>query len=354
MNHPLQVCALSPPRAHGPALGTATLKSVAEDFVVDEVLGFEPDGGVGHRLLHVEKRGVDTLHAARLLARHAGVAPRDVGFAGLKDRHAVARQWFTVPAGRTPVDWSTLPDERLRVCRDDGHSRKLRRGALRGNRFHLRLRDVHVDAAIVAERVALLRQHGVPNYFGPQRFGRDGDNIAAVLHWVDGGALPNAREARAFVYSAARSMLFNAVLATRVNEGTWAQLLPGERVNLAGRNSWFVADAIDETLLERLALFDIHPTGPMPGRGEGPGGVAGDWEAAVLAPHHAIIDALTVAGVEAARRATRVVPEGFEAHWEDDVLSLVFALPAGCYATMVVRELFETSSFSEGGEDAQG
>jgi tRNA pseudouridine13 synthase len=354
MSDVLRPHALSPPRAHGQALGSAALKSVAEDFIVDEILGFEPDGGVGHRLLHVEKRGVDTLHAARLLARHAGVAPRDVGFAGLKDRHAVARQWFTVPTGRAPVDWSTLADERLRVCRDEGQSRKLRRGALRGNRFHLRLRDVHVDPARLAERVAIVCEHGVPNYFGPQRFGRDGDNIAAVLHWVEGGALPQGREARAFIYSAARSMLFNTVLAERVQAGTWAQLLPGERVNLAGRNSWFVADAIDETLQERLARFDIHPTGPMPGRGEGPGGVAGAWEAQVLAPHQALIDALSAAGVEAARRPTRVVPEGLEAHVEGDVVSLGFALPAGSYATMVVRELFDTHAFSEGGEDAQG
>ena len=245
--------ALTPPRAHGDPLGSAVLKAVAEDFRVDEVLGFEPDGGVAHRLVLVEKRGVDTLHAARLLARAAQVPPRDVGFAGLKDRHAVARQWFSLPAPRQPVDWAALNDDRLRVCRDEPHSRKLRRGALRGNRFHLRLRDCSVDEQQLSQRVAKLAEAGVPNYFGPQRFGRDGDNLRSVTAWLERGELPRAREARAFVYSSARSLLFNQVLAQRVRAGTWATLLPGERVNLAGRNSWFVADAIDETLLERLA-----------------------------------------------------------------------------------------------------
>lgn len=352
MSDHLRRCALSPPRAHGAPLGRAVLKSMAEDFVVDEVLGFVADGGVGHRLIQVEKRGVDTLYAVKLLARHAGISQRDIGFAGLKDRHAVARQWFTVPAGRVPVDWSTLADERLRVCADEGHSRKLRRGALRGNRFHLRLRDVQVDPSALAQRVELVRTQGVPNYFGPQRFGRDGDNITDALRWSAGGELPRGREARAFVYSASRSLLFNAVLASRVDDDTWAQLLPGERVNLSGRNSWFVADAIDETLLERLSRHDIHPTGPMPGRGDGPEGEAGDLEKAVLAPYASLVVALASEGVDAARRALRVVPEDCTAEIDGDVVSLSFALPAGSYATMVVRELFDTDAFGEGGEDA--
>jgi len=352
MSDAMTVAALAPPRAHGAPLSRATLKASADDFIVDEVLGFGADGGVGHRLVQIEKRGVDTLHAVRLLARHAGVAPRDIGFAGLKDRHAIARQWFTVPAGRTPIDWSALTDERVRVLFDEGHSRKLRRGALRGNRFHLRLRDVATDADTLAARVAVVAHVGVPNYFGPQRFGRDGDNIRDVLAWIGGGALPRAREARAFVYSAARSMVFNAVLAARVNDGSWNRLLPGERVNLAGRNSWFVADAIDDTLRERLAQYDIHPTGPMPGRGDAPGGEAGALEAALLAPYADVVTALAREGVEASRRALRLVPEGLEVSLDGDVVSMSFALSSGSYATMVVRELFETAAFGEGGEDA--
>jgi tRNA pseudouridine13 synthase len=354
MSDPIAQWALAPPRAHGAPLSRATLKSSAEDFVVDEVLGFAADGGVGHRLIQIEKRGVDTLHAVRLLARHAGVPPRDIGFAGLKDRHAVARQWFTVPAGREPIDWSSLADERVRVLSDEGHSRKLRRGALRGNRFHLRLRDVATDADALAARVAEVTRVGVPNYFGPQRFGRDGDNIRAVLAWVDGAPLPRAREARAFVYSAARSMVFNAVLAARVSDGTWNRLLPGERVNLAGRNSWFVADDIDDTLRERLARYDIHPTGPMPGRGDSPSGQAGTLEAALVQPYGELIGALEREGVEAARRALRVVPEGLEVALDHDVVAMSFALTSGSYATMVVRELFDTDVFGEGGDDAGG
>lgn len=350
----LRALALHPPRVHGGPLSRATLKSVAEDFVVDEVLGFDADGGAGHRLLQIEKRGVDTLHAVRLLARHAGVPPRDIGFAGLKDRHAVARQWVTVPVTRATVDWSALPDERLRVTVDAPHSRKLRRGALRGNRFHLVLREVETDAGALAERVAAIAAIGVPNYFGPQRFGRDGDNVRAVADWVAGQPLPRAREARAFVYSAARSLLFNAVLAARVADGTWNRLRPGERVNLAGRNSWFAADAIDDVLLERMARFDIHPTGPMPGRGESVPGEAGDFETAVLAPYEPIVAALAREGVDAARRALRLQPEGLEYQVEGRCVRLSFALTSGSYATMLVRELFETETFGEGGDDGPG
>jgi tRNA pseudouridine13 synthase len=354
MSADLLKVALAPPRVHGEPLSRAVLKSTAEDFIVDEVLGFAADGGSGQRLIQVEKRGIDTLHAVRLLARYVGVAPRDVGFAGLKDRHAVARQWFTVPAGRQAPDWTGLTDERLRVLSDAPQSRKLRRGALRGNRFTLRLREVDCDRQALAERVALIASVGVPNYFGPQRFGRDGDNVRAVADWIAGAPLPRAREARAFVYSSARSLLFNAALAARVADGTWNRLLEGERVNLAGRNSWFTAEAIDEVLLDRLGRFDIHPTGPMPGRGEGPGGEAGAREAAVLEPYADMVAALAAEGVDASRRALRLHPEDFEVSVEGDAVLLSFSLTAGSYATMVVRELFETDTFGEGGDDAPG
>ena len=317
------------------------------------MLGFEPDGGVAHRLVLVEKKGVDTLHAARLLARAAQVPPRDVGFAGLKDRHAVARQWFSLPMSRNAPDWSMLDDGRLRICRDEPHSRKLRRGALRGNRFHLRLRECSVDPLQLAQRAAKIAEEGVPNYFGPQRFGRDADNLRSVAAWLESGELPRGREARAFVYSAARSLLFNRVLAARVRAGTWAMLLPGERVNLAGRNSWFVADVIDATLLERLARHDIHPTGPMPGRGELPAGVAGELEARVLAADAALVQLLAQEGVEASRRALRVCPEDLAVARVDDGVELSFGLTSGSYATMLVREMFETATFAEGGDDAQ-
>ncbi len=334
--------ALAPPFALGGPVGRGTLKASAEDFLVDERLGFEADGGVAHVLLHVEKRERDTLAVARQLAQVAGVHPRDVGFAGLKDRLAVARQWFTVPSSRAAADWASVEGEGFRVLVAAAHSRKLRRGALSGNAFTLVLRDLEAEPQELAARLAIVAARGVPNYFGPQRFGRDGSNLESIARWVDGGRLPRGREGRAFVLSAARSLLFNAVLAERVVSGSWERLLEGECVNLDGRMSWFAAGAIDATLEERLARHDIHPTGPMAGRGDGPSAESAALEARILALYGELPERLAAEGLEAARRPLRLRPAEFQGDAGPGSLTLQFHLPPGAYATAVIREIIAT------------
>jgi tRNA pseudouridine13 synthase len=344
--------ALAPPFALGGPVGEGVLRASAEDFLVDEQLGFEPDGGSAHLLLHVEKRERDTLAVAGDLARLAGVASRDVGFAGLKDRVAVARQWFTVPSPREPVDWVGLEGRGFRVLAAAGQSRKLRRGALAGNAFTLVLREVTAPVDLLEARLAAVAAHGVPNYFGPQRFGRDGSNLDAIAWWLNEGRLPRGREGRAFVLSAARSLLFNAVLAARVADGSWNRLLEGECINLAGRNSWFVADAVDATLEERLLRHDVHPTGPLVGTGRGPGGAAAMLEARVLEPFAALRERLEGEGLEAARRALRLVPGQLQATREGAMLTLGFSLPSGAYATALIREVLATAHPLQESDDA--
>jgi tRNA pseudouridine13 synthase len=334
--------ALAPPRAHGEPLGDAEIKVTPEDFLVVEQLGFEADGGAGHVLLKVRKRGRDTLAVARELARIGDVPARDVGLAGLKDRQAVTTQWFTVPARRPAAGWQGVAGEGFWVEAALPHSRKLRRGALKGNAFQLTLRGVGVPAEKIAARLQAIAAKGVPNYFGPQRFGRDGANLAAVERWCATGELPSGRDGRAFVYSAARALVFNAVLARRVAAGSWNRLLPGEFVNLAGRRSWFVAGAIDALLEERVTRHDIHPTGPLAGRGAGPAGEAGAVEAEVTAAFATLGERLGSAGLEAGRRALRLVPEGVRLTLAGSDLKLEFSLPAGSYATVVLRELVRT------------
>jgi tRNA pseudouridine13 synthase len=336
--------AQTPPLAFGRVPGTGRLRCRPEDFRVDEELGFAPDGGSAHVLLHVEKSGRDTLAVARDLARGAGVPPRDVGFAGLKDRHAVTTQWFTVPQRRPPAEWRPAAGDGWRVLDAAPHSRKLRRGALRGNRFVLVVREVEASRADLDARWAEIVRRGVPNFFGPQRFGRDAGNLDRVAAWVEGGATGPGREQRAFVYSAARSLLFNAVLAARVADASWDTLVPGELVNLDGRRSWFRAEAIDDELVERCATGDVHPTGPLPGRGERPAGVAGERETAALAPYAEVAAALDAAGLEAARRACRVRLQSPAIGIEHGVVTLRFALPAGAFATVVARELLQTAT----------
>ncbi|HEU5442534.1 MAG TPA: tRNA pseudouridine(13) synthase TruD, partial [Steroidobacteraceae bacterium] len=213
--------ALDPPRAHGAPLCPGRLRSEPEDFLVEELLGFEAAGAGQHVLLKVRKRDANTQWIARELARACDCRPGDVGYAGLKDRHAVATQWFTVPQSRlSPEDWIGIGSGEFQVLEAHRHSRKLPRGALAGNRFAIKVRDAHIDDASLASRLAALERRGVPNYFGPQRFGRGGANLKRLGE--DVRALPPAQ--RGFVLSAARSLVFNAVLAQRVADGSWERL----------------------------------------------------------------------------------------------------------------------------------
>jgi tRNA pseudouridine13 synthase len=333
--------ALELPRALGPPVGAATLRATPEDFVVEEDLGFAPDGGSAHRLLWVEKRGANTLWVAREFARRAGVRPDDVGFAGLKDRHALTRQWFSIPA--TPrVPAAGDAGEGFRVLAVLPHSRKLRRGALAGNLFALRLTDFDGDRAALERRIGVIATRGVPNGFGPQRFGRDGRNLDEVAQRLATGRLPGGREARAFVFSAARALLFNGVLAARIRDGSWERLLPGELVNLDGSGSFFCAPEPDDALLARLAAGDVHPTGPLPGRiGRAPAGAALGLEAAALAADADLVAALEAAGLEAERRALRLWPSGLRLDGDATAPVVHFRLPRGAYATSVLHAMID-------------
>src|SRR5689334_14021248 len=252
--------ALDVPRAFGSPLGTGRLRAEPEDFVVDEDLGFAPSGTGAHVLVRVRKRGANTEWVAREIARHAGCRPHDVGFAGLKDRHAVTTQWFSVPSPRGAAyvgDTITLltgaKGEGYEVLEAHAHAKKLPRGALAGNRFAIRVRDVAAADDAIAARVAAIARDGLPNFFGPQRFGRDGANLRKIS--PDLSAV-HPRE-RTYVLSAARSLVFNAVLAERVKDGTWCHLEVGDVANLDGKGSVFAVDRSEEHTSELQSQFDL-------------------------------------------------------------------------------------------------
>jgi tRNA pseudouridine13 synthase len=340
--------------ALGAPPATGRLRSVPEDFVVEEVLGFEPDGAGPHLLLTVEKRGANTGWVAAQLARNAGVAVRDVGFCGQKDRDALTRQAYTLPwpAGappEPPLGWS---GEGYRVLAAVRHGRKLRPGAHRANRFALRVRGLCGDPAAVSDRLAAIARCGVPNYFGPQRFGRGGANLTRALEWASSGRAPRERAARSFALSAARSALFNAVVAARVRAGSWDRLLPGEAAMLDGSRSFFRVDEPDAALLARCAAFDVHPSGPLHGRGASPAtGEAGEIEARVIGAEAGICALLESQGLEHERRALRLPVRGLEWSLEEDALSLAFELPRGAFATAVLHEIL-ANAWSDPGSDA--
>jgi len=346
--------ALATPRAFGAPLGRGRLRVEPEDFVVEEDLGFAPSGAGAHVLVKVRKRNANTEWVAREIARAVGCKPADVGYAGLKDRHAVTSQWFSVPSPRGAAYVGDLiaalahvKGEGFEVLESHAHTKKLPRGALAGNRFVIRVRDVSADDAAIAERVDAIARSGLPNFFGPQRFGRDGANLRKISPDFSG---VHPRE-RTYVLSAARSLVFNAVLAERIADGTWCRLESGDVANLDGTGSVFAVDAVDDLLLDRAAALDVHPTGPMWGKGELLSrGRIQELEQRVavgLAEPCALVIA---AGMSQERRALRLSVR--ELGWQRDGAHVVvrFWLTKGSFATTVLRELFDTEA-DQGGEE---
>ena len=326
-------------RAHGAPLFAATIRSEPSDFRVIENPGFELSGSGEHDYLWVEKVAANTDWVARQLARHAGVRPGDVGYAGMKDRHAITRQWFSVP-GRGGVDWDSFTAQGVTILAVRRHDRKLRRGAHAGNTFRIALRTPQVSALrdAVAERLARMAARGVPNYFGPQRFGHGGGNVELARRLFAGARLK--REQRGIAISAARSLLFNEILSARVADGSWQRILPGELVNLDGSGSVFRAEAIDETIERRAAELDIHPTATLWGlRSEISGEVIETLERNATDVHADLRTGLERLSVKAAHRPLRMRVADLSWEIENDALWLEFTLPPGAFATAVLREI---------------
>lgn len=345
LEEPDSADALQPPHAHGEPVLRGVLRAEPEHFVVEEIPLAPPDEEGDHAWLEVRKRGANTQWVASALARHAGVPLVDVGFAGLKDRNAVTTQWFSVSlAGRADPDWSDLAEPGVEVLRVSRARRKLRRGELAGNRFGLRVTSLHGEFDALAERVARVGETGVPNYFGPQRFGHGGGNLVHARAMFERRERVRDRHRRGLYLSAARSLLFNRVLASRVRLAAWTRALPGDLLLYDDGGTSRVGEAVDERQARALAVLQCHPSGPLWGRGrQGVDGEALAIESEALAGLAGWRNALEHAGLSQERRALRLVVA--DLHWQLDAaagaLEVGFSLPAGAYATVVLRELIE-------------
>ena len=342
--------AFEPPRAHGEPLARGALRVEPEDFSVEEELGFAPAGSGQHVLLKVRKRNANTQWVARKLAQSCGCRPADVGYAGLKDRRAVAVQWFSVPQSRlTPEAWRAVGGTDFEVLEAHAHSRKLPRGALAANSFTIRIRNAAVEDSRLAQRAAEIRRRGVPNYFGPQRFGRDGANLVRAAEEPHSLRAPE----RGLVLSAARSLVFNAVLAERVRDGSWEHLEEGDIANLDGRGSIFPVDSLDQELRARCERLEIHPTGPLWGRG-GPGSSRRvlELEARVAAEFPQACALTAGAGMRQERRSLRLAVHDLSWARASATIEVRFRLVRGSFATAVLRELVESDAAKQGDSES--
>ncbi|POP46383.1 tRNA pseudouridine(13) synthase TruD [Superficieibacter electus] len=331
---------LGKPQGHG------LLKASPEDFLVVEDLGFAPDGEGEHILVRVLKNGCNTRFVADALAKFLKIPAREVSFAGQKDKHAVTEQWLCarVPGKELP-DLSAFQLEGCQVLEYARHKRKLRLGALKGNNFTVILREVS-QRDEVERRLQAIESAGVPNYFGAQRFGLGGSNIQGALRWAQNGGPVRDRNKRSFWLSAARSALFNQIVSERLKKPDFNQVVDGDALQLAGRGSWFVAAQDDRAELQgRVDHHELMITASLPGSGEwGTQREALAFEQAAIVQETLLQQLLMREKVEASRRAMLLYPQKLNWNWWDDVtVELRFWLPAGSFATSVIRELINTS-----------
>lgn len=331
--------------AYGQPKVQGRLKVSPSDFKVIEQMDVVPCGEGEHYWLDISKVKCNTEQLSKQLARFANVNYRDVGYSGMKDFFAETRQWFSVwkPKGGVPA-WSEFTHEGVQIHQVVKHSRKIKRGTHRANKFELIIRDLCGDVSSLESRLLLVKEHGVPNYFGLQRFGNGADNMNQAHAMFAGIKRVKSRNLRGLLLSSARSWLFNILIAERIKQSTWDQLHDNEPANLNGTNSVFISQGTSDDLA-RLKSNDIHPTAAMWGEGRG-AMMSGcpnlaQWEDAVMQPYHALKLGLEDARVDYQRRAIRCMANDLNWQVTDGELKLDFELQRGQFATSILREIVD-------------
>jgi tRNA pseudouridine13 synthase len=321
---------------------SAIYKKQFTDFIVKEDLGFEPDGEGEHVLVYLRKSDCNTQFVAEQLAKFVGIPTKLVSYAGLKDRQAVTEQWFGLHMpGKSTPDFSLFQLAGCEILKVTRQLKKLRIGVLKGNFFSIILREVS-DKTALQRRIDDLSIKGAPNYFGEQRFGRDNHNLKQAILWANGDIKVKDRQKRGFYLSAARSAIFNDIVSTRILQDKLSQVMLGDALQLTGRGSWFVATQPDlPDLQHRLQQDELRITAPMIGDGElGTHDDARLFEQTCLEKWQTVTELLKTERVATTRRSALLKPVDLSYTWLDDnTLKLDFWLPAGCYATSILREL---------------
>ncbi|HNS96717.1 MAG TPA: tRNA pseudouridine(13) synthase TruD [Polyangiaceae bacterium] len=342
---------------------SATIRSTPSDFIVEELALYEPSGSGGHVFLRLRKTGWSTAACARRIAQHLGIANDAIGHAGLKDRHAVTEQTLSFPWPESAAlpSMSELASEGIEALQLTRHPHKLRVGHLAGNRFTLVLRNIVGEQAALQQALETLKTQGVPNAFGPQRFGRDGNNPEQTLQWLRGQSRgPKDKRIRRLLLSSVQSLLFDRLLEKRVQQGTWNTVVAGDLVKTTAHGGLFLTED-PETDARRALVGEVSATGPIFGpRMRWPQGEPAQWEKEVLESSlggEKALEALGKAGA-GSRRALRVLPSDLDYRFFEDegnsCLWLTMVLPKGAYATTVLGSVFVLEDGSEAAKVASG
>lgn len=349
------------PNPYTPSIQQAVYKQTAHDFIVHELQQIDFCQHGEHLWLHIEKVNLNTHFVAKLLAKWADIPIKDVGFSGLKDRHALTTQYFSLRLPKKVLPAISFPEflqqnplnfnEKLTILTQHWHNKKLQRGTHKFNQFIITLKNVVGDKRAIEQQLHLIKKQGVPNYFGEQRFGQNEDNLHQAVALFQQRLNLNPRKAKdkeriSLYLSSARSELFNAILAKRVLDSSWQTPILGDVMNLSGSQSIFVPSEIDDTICHRLDTADIHLTGAMWGAGE----LQSFAEVAKLElfvinnnpTYQLFAQGLADFGLKQQRRALRLLAKDFTWQWLDEnSLQLAFCLPAGCFATTILACLLQ-------------
>ena len=333
------------PRAFPNPTNKALYRQLPEHFQVNETLSFKPSGEGDHLYLYIEKRNTNTDWLAREMAQKAGIRSVEVGYAGRKDRFAVTRQWFSLhlPASKS-IDPMTFQSRDYQVIEHTRHTHKLRKGEIAFNQFKLQLIEFEGDFSSFEKRLGLISEKGFPNYFGPQRFGHQSGNIDKARDMLSGKVRVHDRNKRSIYLSAARSYLFNLVLAKRIENNCWLEPIQGDLLwdeeSQRLSESDLVTEFSEDILLQKVNSGQLTITGPMPG--DGKNSVTDDTlvlESLVLAGEQSLYAGIANSRIQWQRRALRVIPTDVSSKENELGVEITFSLRTGTFATSLLKEL---------------
>ncbi|KTC66616.1 hydrogenase [Legionella adelaidensis] len=313
------------------------IKCTPEDFFVEEVLSFTPCGEGEHLYLFLEKKLLNTEEVSNYLARFFSVSSKLVSYAGMKDKYAQTRQWFSIHLpGKSTPNLESLESENIHILQSVRHNKKLKIGAVQENYFEITIQEFNHDVNEFKVRINNIHERGVPNYFGAQRFGNHGSNLLKAEEMLLRNKKIKNPHLRGIYYSAARAFLFNQILSLRIKHNCWDLPVAGDLMMLSGTHSVFLAEEITEEIIKRVKDHDIHPAAPLWGEGKEMTSLeALSLQTQALEPWKEWCVALEKNRLNKQYRAMVVNPRNLQLQNN----KLTFTLPSGSFATSVLREL---------------